>query len=103
MAARNENRREASNQLDPGPAGGAPQPRIFGQVAGRCRLNRRNPMMTAPGTKRLKLKYEETLSNVAFKFNLWRYKVVQEPQSAFGPMGSNGEENVSVRRCRLSR
>ena len=29
--------------------------------------------MKAPGNERLKLKYEELLSNVAFKFNLRRY------------------------------
>ena len=31
------------------------------------------PTLNAPGTKRLKLKYDEPLSNVAFKFNLRRY------------------------------
>ena len=31
------------------------------------------PMLKAPGTKRLKLKYDETPSNVAFKFDLRRY------------------------------
>ena len=31
------------------------------------------PTLKAPGTKRLKLKYDELLSNVAFKFNLRRY------------------------------
>ena len=29
--------------------------------------------LKAPGTKRLKLKHDELLSNVAFKFNLRRY------------------------------
>jgi len=32
-----------------------------------------NPTLKAPGTKFLKLKYYELLSNVAFKFNLRRY------------------------------
>ena len=31
--------------------------------------------LTAPGTERLKLKYEELLSNIGFKFNLRRYTV----------------------------
>jgi len=32
--------------------------------------------LKAPGTKRLKLKYEQSLSNVAFNFNLRRYTTV---------------------------
>jgi hypothetical protein len=37
------------------------------------------PKLKAPGTKRLKLKYDEPLSNFAFKFNLRRYiKVMDE-------------------------
>ena len=31
------------------------------------------PTLRAPGAKRLKLKYDETLSNFAFNFNLRRY------------------------------
>ena len=31
------------------------------------------PTLKAPGIKRLKLKYDEPLSNFAFKFNLRRY------------------------------
>jgi hypothetical protein len=31
------------------------------------------PTLTAPGIKLLKLKYDEPLSNFAFKFNLRRY------------------------------
>ena len=31
------------------------------------------PTLKAPGTKRLKLKYDKMLSNIAFKFNLRRY------------------------------
>jgi len=31
------------------------------------------PTLIAPMTKRLKLKYDELLSNIAFKFNLRRY------------------------------
>jgi hypothetical protein len=35
------------------------------------------PTLKAPGTKRLKLDYDEPLSNHAFKFNLRRY--IPEP------------------------
>jgi hypothetical protein len=31
------------------------------------------PKLKAPETKRLKLEYDEVLSNIAFKFNLPRY------------------------------
>ena len=31
------------------------------------------PTLKPPGTQRLKLKYDEVLSNFAFKFNLRRY------------------------------
>ena len=31
------------------------------------------PMLKAPGTERLKLKYDELLSSIAFNFNLRRY------------------------------
>jgi hypothetical protein len=31
------------------------------------------PTLKAPGTKRLKLQYDEPLSNFAFNFNLRRY------------------------------
>jgi len=31
------------------------------------------PILKAPGTKRLKLKYDQLLSNLAFNFNLRRY------------------------------
>ena len=36
------------------------------------------PMLKAPATMRLKLKYDEPLSNFAFKFNLRRHSVVIE-------------------------
>jgi len=32
-----------------------------------------NPTLKLPGTKRLKLQYDATLSNFGFKFNLRRY------------------------------
>ena len=34
------------------------------------------PTLKAPGTKRLKLKYDKVLSSFAFKFNLRRYILV---------------------------
>ena len=34
------------------------------------------PTLKPPGTKRLKLEYDELLSNFAFKFNLRRYGLV---------------------------
>ena len=37
------------------------------------------PLLKAPGTKRLKLKCDEPLSNNAFKFNLRRYRMVGAP------------------------
>jgi hypothetical protein len=33
------------------------------------------PKLKAPGTKRLKLKYDDPLSKFGFKFNLRRYSV----------------------------
>jgi hypothetical protein len=36
-------------------------------------VDRIKPLLKAPGTERLKLKYEELLSNFGFKFNLRRY------------------------------
>ena len=37
-----------------------------------------NPMLKAPGTHLLTLKYDEMLSSFAFKFNLRRYNQVPE-------------------------
>jgi len=45
-------------------------------VVRRCRLTDPiKPTLQAPGTNDLKLKYDEPVSNVAFKFNLRRYTV----------------------------
>ena len=46
---------------------------LFRYMAGRCRLTLFPPTLKAPGTKRLKLKYDAPLSKFAFKFNLRRY------------------------------
>jgi len=55
--------------------------------------------LKAPSTKRLMLKSDEPLSNVAFKFNLRRYNVEALFQLAnvYDMMG-----NYKVRRCRLT-
>ena len=39
-------------------------------------------MLTAPGTERLKLKYDIVLSNFAFNFNLRRYVTVKSATMA---------------------
>jgi len=53
------------------------------------------PTLNAPGTERLKLKYEELLSNFGFKFNLRRYTEhsSERQRSCIGP--------VPVGRCKL--
>jgi hypothetical protein len=40
------------------------------------------PVLKAPGTKRLKLKYDVLLSSFAFNFNLRRYVMVHAPTGA---------------------
>jgi hypothetical protein len=42
------------------------------------------PTFKAPGTKRLKLKYEELLSNFGFKFSLRRYTLAGAPSACTG-------------------
>ena len=44
-------------------------------------------MLKAPGTKRLKLKYDEPLSNFAFKFNLRRYYMESFQAATVRPRG----------------
>ena len=44
-----------------------------------------NPTLKAPGTKRLKLKNDELLSNFGFKFNLRRYIMAGEVPQWAGP------------------
>ena len=54
------------------------------------------PKLKAPGTKRLKLKSDELLSNFAFKFNLRRYTEVpvlplpQQPDHLRSVRGGRG-------------
>ena len=40
-------------------------------------------MLKAPGTERLKLKYDEVVSSFAFNFNLRRYIMLRDSGSAF--------------------
>jgi hypothetical protein len=40
---------------------------------GQCRLKGVHPMLTVPGVKRLKLKYDDPLSSFAFDFSLRLY------------------------------
>jgi len=42
------------------------------------------PTLKAPGSKHLKLNYDEPLSNFAFNFNLRRYKL--EPAGGVAPL-----------------
>jgi hypothetical protein len=42
------------------------------------------PTLTAPGTKRLKLKHDELFSNFAFKFNLRRHNEATFTADAVG-------------------
>jgi hypothetical protein len=48
------------------------------------------PKLKAPRSKRLKLKYDDLLSNFAFKFNLRRYNKMEEVAACM------------VGRCRLT-
>ena len=46
-------------------------------IGREVQVNPIKPTLTAPGTNRLKLKYVEPLSNVAFEFNLRRYSLTR--------------------------
>jgi len=49
--------------------------------------------LKAPGTKRLKLKYDEVLSRFAFKFNLRRY--IKASEAAFRQVRRRGAGGAS--------
>ena len=51
-------------------------------MVGRGRLTLSNPILKAPGTKRLKLKHDKLLSSFAFKFNLRRYTMLAAANAA---------------------
>jgi len=42
-------------------------------MVGRCGLTQSKPVLKAPETERLRLQYDEPLSNFAFEFNVRRY------------------------------
>jgi len=54
------------------------------------------PMLKAPKTKRLKLRKNESLSIVAFKFNLRRHTAAQRHHQ------NTALQNLTVCRCRLT-
>jgi len=57
--------------------------------------------LIAPGTKRLKLKYDKLLSSFSFKFNLRRY-MTGNPSISLYSLASNGGNTIDlVRRRRL--
>ena len=69
------------------------------------------PTLKAPGTKRLKLKYDEVLSNFAFRFHLRRYTTDGVLVHAFFMHGTGADAAVVaelkaltrvVGRCRLT-
>ena len=53
------------------------------------------PTLKAPGTKRLKLKCDEPLSNFAFNFNLRRYNLVTADDFGRGLHSSPFQLNLS--------
>jgi hypothetical protein len=59
--------------------------------------------LIAPGAKRLKLKYDEPLSNFAFNFNLCRYSMGDEAH-LLGPTRRNStdEARISCNEARMS-
>jgi len=63
-----------------------------------------NTTLKAPGTKRLKLEYDEALSNFAFNFNLRRYTVVKlvDERAAFDLAFFDINMPIMVGRCRLT-
>jgi len=60
---------------------------------------RMKPALKAPGTKRLKLYYDERPSNFAFKSNLRRYAVAALDVAA---LLKEHRAEVKVGRCRLT-
>ena len=61
------------------------------------------PTLKAPGTERLKLKYEEQLSNFGFKFKFRRYSMATEHPSNVAIALSQEKITLNeVGRCRLT-
>jgi hypothetical protein len=60
------------------------------------------PTMKATGSKRLKVKYDQLLSNVAFNFNLRRYSVAGIiAKTCVAPL-DRARTMIQVGRCRLT-
>jgi hypothetical protein len=51
---------------------------VVSYLVGCCRLTLSNPVLKAPGMKRLKLWEDELLSNFAFNLNLRRYNLEEQ-------------------------
>jgi hypothetical protein len=62
--------------------------------AGRCRLNPVDARVESAGIKRLKLRYDEPLSNFAFNFSLRRY--IKAAASSPPPPGAGAKGEASV-------
>ena len=59
------------------------------------------PMLKAPGIKRLRLKYDESPSKFAFKFNLRRYTKGEPADSCTFEVRLPGEAQYQVGWCKL--
>jgi hypothetical protein len=60
------------------------------------------PTLTAPGSKRLRLKYDQLLSNFAFKFNLRRYNVAEQVKPVSKADAEKEKAMAKAGRCRLT-
>ena len=60
------------------------------------------PTLKASGTKRLTLKSDEPLSNVAFKFNLRRYTKALAYGMVYGSGHGKFASEMKVGQCRLT-
>jgi len=58
--------------------------------------------LKAPGTKRLKLRYDHLLSIIGFNSNLRRYSVVLRGSNMRGVIAAGANFIRSVGRCRLN-
>jgi len=64
------------------PAGRRRRPGPGRRHGGAVQVDPIRPKLKAPGTKRLKLKYDKLLSRFAFKFKLRHYTMTMDPTSA---------------------
>ena len=69
-------------------------------TVGRC-IDPIEPKFKAPGTKRLKARYDGPLSNFAFNFNLHRYNTVFSASNYCGTSGNMVGSTLTLRNtCR---